>query len=47
MRKELINDLRSILPVRYGYEEDGLACCWHLGKTDTIEDTGLCAILNG
>jgi hypothetical protein len=27
MRKGLINDLRSILPVMYGYEEDGLACC--------------------
>ena len=37
MRKGLINDLRSILPVMYGYEEDGLACCWHLGKIDTIE----------
>ena len=32
MSKGLINDLRSILPVMYGYEEDGLACCWHLEK---------------
>ncbi len=47
MRKGLINDLRSILPVMYGYEEDGLACCWQLEKQTRQRDTGLCAILNG